>query len=943
MVRPRMVANVACVLWALTGGPGAHSRAADDATPAALADGGANLDWAVDTTSGAWCTAPFGQPRLAAPLTIEGWFKPTLGESTAALIEISDVEAGRSWIRLGLDRAEEARAGVWTHFALAHGPRQSTLTTWDAERGERLVSVEPVALAGGTGPLQVCVGGSAARGDAFAGLADEVRIWAAEVPGAEIRAWRHRRVGDAHPLRPALRGYWPFRAGRGTRARDEGETGALASRAAVWAPLPRLDYGPLLRALDRRSVRFLFHARDAAGAERDWMAAVEVGTSPDLGGGTAVTPSTPARPEDDHVAHVALDGLLPQTRYHYAPLIDGRRGLDPGPGGFPSFLTLPDVGGGNADFTAVFLADQHVQGPAPRMEPYAAARAARPLFWAQLGDVAAGNLDGVTGEHRRDRAHLQGLWERNYAPGTPQAGFAARFGLNLATISDHEVEDNFSLNWHLYPYGNAKSAREATLHDRVFQYDRSLARWWAYFGWGDTFDDPLGRVARTDRGESVMAETPVAASADGTGPRACVDRAAAGAFAKGDFVSLADAGTDVLHTRVRAAGADAGCPGGGSVTLADPPARAYRAEKGATLAVGARYARPAHYRAWQPFPFVEFFVADTTSFRGDPYEKKDVYAAEANRDTDHARYPWHPERGADFIHGDVSHGANRTTDGVRSWLGPTQKAALLDALARSRAGVVVVAAGYPLYSAKFERSRRYWEGRESGFDFATEVAELLAALERLDRLVLWVHGDGHTPALVRLRRNVYQLQVGATQPSSDRPGHRSRSLGSGSRSTGDSLGGGYLIAGHQPDLLIGDAIDDIFEGGLDQFAGYLRLYFHPGQEALRSVESAGLLRGRSAHEVAIRAAEEPALGDAARRVVGRVVRLRFGDETRHSVVTAYRYEPGLAVLTLQDPVAGTVPDELRVLIDAVPWVEARWFDARGREWRDFGFVMRKDL
>jgi hypothetical protein len=74
-----------------------------------------------------------------------------------------------------------------------------------------------------------------------------------------------------------------------------------------------------------------------------------------------------------------------------------------------------------------------------------------------------------------------------------------------------------------------------------------------------------------------------------------------------------------------------------------------------------------------------------------------------------------------------------------------------------------------------------------------------------------------------------------------------------------------------------------------------------------------------------------------------VVRLRFGDQTRHSVVAAYRYEPGQAVLTLHDPVADVVPDELRVLIDAVPWVEARWFDARGREWRDFAFVMRKDL
>jgi len=32
---------------------------------------------------------------------------------------------------------------------------------------------------------------------------------------------------------------------------------------------------------------------------------------------------------------------------------------------------------------------------------------------------------------------------------------------------------------------------------------------------------------------------------------------------------------------------------------------------------------------------------------------------------------------------------------------------------------------------------------------------------------------------------------------------------------------------------------------------------------------------------------------------------------------------------------------LRVIVDAGPWVEARWIDSRGDEWRDFSSVLRK--
>jgi hypothetical protein len=939
-------------------GASGHSgaRAATSGPASAAAPSEANLDWAVETSGGGWCTAARPQPELTAlPLTIEGWFRARGRRPTAVLVDVWDPSSRGSWVRLTVGDAlglhvesgtapSPAASSPWTHFALRLRTDGASVTTWDAEHAERRStdlagpSRAPVAA-----PLVVCVGEAGAGGERLDGLLDEVRIWAAELTENDVRAWRHRRVTDAHPARKALLAYWPFRAGHGASEADGGRLGPLQARAPAWVALSRLDFGPLLRNVDQRSARVLFHARDVTGAEGDWSAALEIAPDDLDSGRSVVTTAVRAVAADDSVAHVALDDLEPQTRYVYAPLIEGRRGLDPGPGGFPSFTTRPDLGGRNADFTAAFFADQHTPAGTepPRLEAYEVAAKSRPLFWAQLGDVATGALE-ATPEGRRTRAELQALWERNYAPGTPQAAFAGRFGLALATISDHEIHNNYSLNWHAFSYGTAASPEEATLHDRVAQYDRSLGRWWRYFAWGDSFDDRLGRVAERDRGESVMAETPVPVRIEAGRDRACLAGDTAGAFRAGDFVSLAEDGADPVLTRVKQAGADPSCPGGLAVTLADAVARSYLPERGATLAVGARYASHGHYRSWQPFPFVQFFVADTTSYRGDPYERKDAYAREANRDRDHARYPWDAGAGTRFIHGDRLHGANRTTDGVRSWLGPTQRRALLEALAGSTAPIVVVAAGYPLHSVKFEGSDRYWEGRESGFDFAPEADEILAALEKLDRLVLWVHGDGHTPALVRLRRNVYQLEIGATMPSSDRPGHYSRNLTSGGRSRDDVLGGGELIAGHQPDLNFGDDVADVFYGRLDQFAGYLRLYFHPGQEALRSSESAGLRR-LSDHEVAMAAESDPAMGGAARHVVGKVVRLRRGEESLFSVVTAYRYEPGRAVLTLKDAIVRADPDELRVLIDATPWVESRWFDARGHEWRDFSFVMRKDL
>jgi PhoD-like phosphatase/concanavalin A-like lectin/glucanase superfamily protein len=848
------------------GGPGAPAET-----------NAATLDFAADTSGGAWCTSAHDDTTAAAR-SLEGWFRPshlrggilfevTAGDGSGAIRAALTAEARVVLEGPGLAWPGEpllVQTGAWTHYRLDLTSEGLRLSLWDRGRGSRSLAArrsEPSWPGGrGTG---ICVGGGRGGDRPFAGWVDDVRVWSTALSDDVAAAWRERRLTADHPLWAALLASWPFRRGEGGEERGEGALGPLTSESPVWVALPRLTYGPLLRGVDSRSVRVLFAAGPAHGGPSPWAAGLEIrkaGVARWLAPAVAVE----VGPDTDYVAHLRRDGLEPQTSYVYLPIIDGRAAAAGPPETLPRFTTPPDLGGRNADFTVVFFADQHT--PDTRegvpLPAYGAALDQRPLFWAQLGDVVPGSTDGRTVEHKRGPDMLRALWARNFGNwDSPQAGFLRRVPLGIATISDHEITDNYDLNWHRHDYAAAASREAATLADRIRQYDVSLARWWNHLGWGAGADDALARAARADFGTSAM---------------------------------------------------------------------------------GLAYATPGLYHGLRPYPFVEFFVLDTTSYRGDTYQSRDHYARTANRDTDHARYPWNAGNGRFFVFGDRAHGANATTDGVRSWLGAVQKRAFLAALRGSTAQVIVVAAGYPLYSYKFEDHPTYWEGREAGFDFATEAEELVSALQRADRLVLWVHGDGHTPALVRLRKNLYQLQVGPTVLAGGGTGHRSRSLGSGSRSRSDLVGGGTVLATHQPDLGPGDATNDVFRGGLDTFEGYLRLYFHPGQEALRSSERAGLHRAAADDAVEVALAADPARNRAGRLVVGRVARVRFGPETRHAVVSGYRYAAGRAVFQLDAPVVRADPDELRILVDAVPWVEARWFDAEGREWRDLAGVLRRE-
>ncbi|HLA77527.1 MAG TPA: alkaline phosphatase D family protein [Vicinamibacteria bacterium] len=862
----RTVLSSAVLVSALLGALGASEVSAVGSSPGSEAI----LDYAVATPGGAWCTDPVSEAakvaRLQPPLTVEGWFR---SEGPGVFFALSDVTHVGVSLSLGAGGQVGLRAGaevttlpgiavaprVWTHFALELGPGRAQLLLWDAGIGERSAAVATLVRV--RSGARLCFGGEAGK-PGFPGLIDEARLFHTRLAGDTVAAWRHRRLGPSHPGADRVLAAWPFSAGRGGTEAGTGRLGPLRTPQPDWRALPALAYGPILRSVGSRSARFLFAARSGDGRDVPWQAGVEVVAEGEAQRRIAV-PSSRVDASTDFVAHLRLDDLKPQTRYRYVPLIDGRQGAA---GEALSFRTFPDLEGRNADFTVVFLADQHTTDTptANALNAFDAAASAEPLFWAQLGDVIPGSLDGRTVEHKRDAEMLRGLWRRNFGSwDLPQTRFLRRYSLGLATISDHEISDNFNLNWHHQEYGSAASRAAATLGDRVQQYDRSVSSWWNHWGWGPDFEDRLGMLARGDRGESVM---------------------------------------------------------------------------------GTPYAVPGHYHALAPYPYVEFFVLDTTSYRGDPYQTRDR-DRHANRDTDHSRYAWDPGDNSLSVFGDRSHGATETTDRVRSWLGPTQKAAFLAALRNSTARILVVAAGYPLHSVKFQDSDRYWEGRESGLDFATELDEILAAIESTGKLVLWVHGDGHSPALVKLRRNLYQFQVGPTLLAGGGTGHRPLRIPNGTFSPGDVLGGGRLLAGHQPDISPRDPIDDVFRGGLDKFEGFLRLYFHPGQEALRSTAALGVKR-RTASSVEVAAATNPARNRAGEEAVGLVARLRIRGETFYAVVTAYRFAEGRAVFEFDRPVVSADPDDFQLLVDAEPWVEARWFDAAGREWRDFATVVRQE-
>jgi len=100
----------------------------------------------------------------------------------------------------------------------------------------------------------------------------------------------------------------------------------------------------------------------------------------------------------DNAVHIALEGLLPETRYTYAVEVAGA--LDAQQFSFTTFPPLTE----ERSFTFVAFADQDTPSPAPA---WATAAAEQPAFVVQLGDFthdSGGN---------RKKPKLKEWWEKN--------------------------------------------------------------------------------------------------------------------------------------------------------------------------------------------------------------------------------------------------------------------------------------------------------------------------------------------------------------------------------------------------------------------------------------------------------------------------------------------------------------------------------------------------
>src|SRR5437764_6495112 len=150
MRRPFLL-SAGAIMALLAGAAGRPSAtAAGPSTDVAGDPTGANLDWAVDTSEGGWCTAaPRPLPSTAAlPITIEGWYRPRRPGPAAVLVDLWDASRRQSWVRLALDRegglrlesgtapasttitpaaTPAAGRGPWTHVALRLRPDAASL------------------------------------------------------------------------------------------------------------------------------------------------------------------------------------------------------------------------------------------------------------------------------------------------------------------------------------------------------------------------------------------------------------------------------------------------------------------------------------------------------------------------------------------------------------------------------------------------------------------------------------------------------------------------------------------------------------------------------------------------------------------------------------------------------------------------------------------------
>jgi alkaline phosphatase D len=159
----------------------------------------------------------------------------------------------------------------------------------------------------------------------------------------------------------------------------------------------------------------------------------------------AATAPVVTKSTHDNAAHIALGGLLPETRYSYTVEIDRK----PDPGVF-SFTTFPSPTQ-ERSFTFVAFADQDTPRPAPA---YAAGAAENPAFAVQLGDLTHLAIG------KGGKLKVEDWWKLNFSA-TASSAAGRSFSRSIAGLFPYVHI------WDDHDYGTADG-------DKTFKY-RTLA------------------------------------------------------------------------------------------------------------------------------------------------------------------------------------------------------------------------------------------------------------------------------------------------------------------------------------------------------------------------------------------------------------------------------------------------------------------------------------
>jgi len=903
------------------------------------------------------------------PITVECWvnIKGTKTSHVFLSIESQGDSALKTVLQISVEktRAVKIKIGsaaitgsllvpldVPTHISVSvPAGGNGTLYLWDKDNGQRTESLNfgsPAWPAWNGTNTRVYLGRNSGGINMY-GWVDDVRLWYAAVSGRNIASWRNRVVDSNHPDWRNLNLYYKIDEGTGKTLKDSSLTpyNLAINTGAKWEKFKTISFGPFLRKGTKNSVALKFAADEyGTGTEGNYRAGIMYGTSSDLSRAAVSINARETTFGTNYASTVSLSGLSSDTTYYYAPVIDGRPVVDEAS---YSFHTLPDdTGGLFIPQRLVFFADQHVadRDTAENISTYNQAISflrveggRYPVQWFHLGDfipgVAPTKCGGMIDESHRSLECYKAILKRNYGTiSNYQNDFAGNYFMNGFAVSDHDAgANNYSMNWAEAPQGWGSPFARLGLNAMINQYDVGYGLLWDYI----LDQNVTAAAADNDFGESVMVERKtqsrlVAASGD---YYVCIADAGSSNFAVDDRVVVSERGKTRVNSYVAAIakkGTGTRCTVSGQTELAlkDNPGTGFTTS--GVVTVGAKHSVQGHYGTWA-YGGVRYYLLDTTTYRGDTYESSEYYTYANKTEIDHS---------SSVVVRDQAYGSNATIINVRSWLGPTQRDWFLKSLNSVTERVVIIMAGYPLKSLKFDMGPEI-EGGESGQDFTTEMNSIISKLkgvsEKNSSIILWVHGDGHIPEFFRLARNIYQCQIGNTiSLSGPGPGHHSEYIKSGEFSTRQGAKGAYIIERDVSTNFTNDRKDHI-NGYLDNMEAFMAILVHPGEELFIRMDDAHVTRVSNSvvrlHFPVTASPATPYVGSAQKDLAGKVARLKIeGIGYKYTTIFSMAdYKAGNTYIdaNLSSGVATADVDNFRVIMHNNPYVNIRWFDSSGDE------------